>query len=151
MNYKALAGAALALALFVPASGRSQQTPTAPPTPKRSAPAVVPGQKNSPHPKQEPCWKQVGISQSVMDQRKSIQESTRSQVKDVCADSSLTEPQKLSKIKEIRQQAHQQESGLLTPQQEEALKQCQRERSGGGGAHQRGVAPAAHSGGPCAE
>ena len=151
MTYKALAGAALTLALFVPASGRAQQTKPVSPTPKSGASTTKSGQKQAAKAKQEPCWKQVGISQSVMDQRKSIHENVMSQVKGVCADSSLTQQQKMAKIKEIHQQAHEQSSALLTPQQEEALKQCQRERSGGGGgAHHPGVA-AGHPADPCAQ
>lgn len=151
MTFRGLAGAALTLALFVPTSSRAQQTKPVSPTPKSGASTTTPGQKHAAKAEQEPCWKQLGISKSVMDQRKSIQENAHSQVKGVCADSLLTEQQKMAKIKEIRQQARQQASALLTPQQEESLKQCQRERTGGaGGGHHAGAA-AGHSGGPCAE
>src|SRR5207248_10879066 len=71
----------------------------------------VPTKKKSPKthepakPRQEPCWKQVGISQAVVNQRRSITENTRAEVQAVCADSSLSDQQKRTKIREIHQSA----------------------------------------------
>ncbi len=103
---------------------------------------------------QEPCWKQVGIPQNVMEQRRSIQESTRSQVEQVCTESTLTEQQRREKIHEIRKSAHEQTMALLSPDQRERLKQCQLSREHGrGGAHPRGAHLGGHAGheDPCAE
>jgi hypothetical protein len=44
--------------------------------------------------RQEPCWKQVGISKTAIEEREAISRERRSQVEAVCADSSLTLQQK---------------------------------------------------------
>jgi Spy/CpxP family protein refolding chaperone len=96
---------------------------------------------------QSPCWQQAGISQSAMQQRKQIEEGTHSQVESVCSDSSLTPQQKQQKIRQLRQEAQKQVEGLITPQQEQALKSCRASRGEGprmGGTHAGG-------GGPCGE
>ena len=96
---------------------------------------------------QSPCWQQAGISQSAMQQRKQIEESTRSQVESVCSDSSLTPQQKQQKIRQLHQESHKQVGGLIKPQQEQALKSCRASRGEGphmGGMHGGG-------GGPCGE
>jgi hypothetical protein len=82
-----------------------------------------------------------------MQQRKGIEESTHSQVESVCSDSSLTPQQKQQKIRQLRQQAQKQVIGLITPQQEQALKSCRASR--GEGPHVGGMHGAA--GGPCGE
>lgn len=101
-------------------------------------------------PHQPPCWQQVGISKAAIDQRREIEQSTRSQVESVCADPSLTTQQKHAKIKEVRQQARQQIESIITPQQLEELKACNAERNAG-----RTAAGAPHPGGsglgPCGE
>jgi len=94
-----------------------------------------------------PCWQQAGISQSAMQQRKGIEESTHSQVESVCSDSSLTPQQKQQKIRQLHQEAQKQVMGLITSQQEQALKSCRASRGEGpqmGGMHGVG-------GGPCGE
>ena len=102
---------------------------------------------NGVHP--PPCWQQVGISKSVIEQRRSIEQSTHAQVESVCADASLTPQQRRMKIKEIRQQARAQVDSIITPQQQEELKACNAERNpvhGGGGGPRMGGGP-----GPCGE
>jgi len=94
---------------------------------------------------QKPCWQQAGISQSAMQQRKQIEESTRSQVESVCSDSSLTPQQKQQKIHQLHQQAQKQLAGVMSSQQEAALKSCREGR--GEGPHMGG----GHGGGPCGE
>ena len=95
--------------------------------------------------KQEPCWKQVGISQSALQQRRQIAEQTHSQVEAVCANSSLTAQQKLQQIRQIRQQAHAKMDKLVSPSQMEALKSCRAKRGLGS------TSPAASVGGPCGD
>jgi hypothetical protein len=97
--------------------------------------------------RQSPCWQQAGISQSAIQQHRQIEESTRSQVESVCSDSSLTPQQKQEKIRQLHQQAQRQAGGLITPQQENALKSCRASRSEAphmGGMH-------GGAGGPCGE
>ena len=97
--------------------------------------------------RQSPCWQQAGISQAALQKRKQIEESTRGQVESVCSDSSLTPQEKQQKIHQLHEQAHQQVQGLISPQQEEALKSCREQR--GEGAHIGGMHGG--GGGPCGE
>ena len=103
-----------------------------------------------------PCWQQAGVSQSVMQQRRSLEQNTRSEIESVCADSSLSQQQKHQKIQQIHAQARQQIQGMMTPQQEEALKSCRAQR--GEGRHEGGGSGgrSMHEGGgrgqgPCGE
>jgi len=97
---------------------------------------------------QVPCWEQAGISKAAMEQRKQIQQNTRSQVEGVCANSSLTMQQKQQRIREIHQQAHQESEALITPEQQQAMKACQQSRA----ASHPSVPHAGHAGtGPCGE
>src|SRR5437870_4881819 len=104
---------------------------------------------------EKPCWEVAGISKSAIAERRRIEQETRSQrsqVQSVCNDSSLNEQQKREKIREIRQQSHQQIEALISPQQQEALKACQSERTaarGGSTGHSAGKVH--HGGGPCGE
>ena len=101
--------------------------------------------------RQEPCWQEAGISKSVMEQRRQIEQNTRAEIQSVCNDSALTPHQKREKIRQLHQQARQQIEGVITPQQQEALKACQQQRAA---AHPPRTGPAAHSGGgrgPCGE
>jgi TolA-binding protein len=131
-----LLGFVVAVALACPLAAQTAASPISPrpTTPTRQA-------------RQSPCWQQAGISQSAIEQRKQIEESTHGQVESVCNDSSLTPQQKQQKIHQLHQEAQQQMQGLITPQQEQALKSCREKRGEGphmGGMHRGG-------GGPCAE
>jgi hypothetical protein len=115
-----------------------------PPVPR---PGVIP--RPAPRPRQFPCWEQAGISKAAIEQRRQIERTARAQVEAVCAESGLSMQQKREKIREIRQRARQETESLITPQQQEALRACQRERSGGGHPGRGG-----HGGGgmgPCGE
>lgn len=96
----------------------------------------------------EPCWQQVGISKTAMREREAINRETRMQVEGVCADKSLTPQQRQEKIREIHAQAKERSEALISPQQQEALRACQKERAGtrppSSGLHRGG-------GGPCGE
>ncbi len=131
---------ALAAGIVLAASPLLAQTPF-------PRPGVIP--RAATHPRQTPCWEEAGISKSAMERRRQIQQSTRAQVEGVCADSALSMQQKREKIREIRQRARQEMEGLVTPQQQEALRACQQARSGGGhpglGGHAGGGT------GPCGE
>jgi hypothetical protein len=77
---------------------------------------------------QQPCWQQAGIDKSVMEQRRSIEADTRSQIESVCSNSSLTPKEKMQQVREIRQQSQQKMSGLMTSEQQSALTSCQQSR-----------------------
>jgi hypothetical protein len=100
--------------------------------------------------RQEPCWKQLGVSKTAIEEREAISRERRSQVEAVCADSSLTLQQKQQRIREIRQQAKERSEALISPQQDEELRACQKER-----AASHPPSPGVHHGGgetgPCAE
>jgi hypothetical protein len=89
------------------------------------------------------CWKQVGISPAVMQQRKAIMEAAKSKLQDVCKDDSLTAQQKKEQIHQIHQEAMQQAEALIPAAQMEALKKCQATNSTG--------AHPARTTGPCGE
>ena len=57
-----------------------------------------------------------------------IQEKTRTQIAGVCANSSLTPKEKMQQVRELRVAEKQQFADLLTPDQQKALKECQRAR-----------------------
>ena len=82
--------------------------------------------------RQEPCWRQAGLSQQAQQQRRQIQQNTRSEMQSVCNDSSLSQQQKQQKIHQIREQSRQQVEALITPQQRQAIESCQQQRQGGG-------------------
>jgi hypothetical protein len=135
----------IAAGLFALASGAVAQT-----VPVRGQ-STVPGHAAS-APHQEPCWQVAGISKSAMEQRHSIQQNAHSQVEAVCADSSLSAPQRNERIRQIHEQAKQQMDAIVSPQQMQSLKACQSSRAGAhpptGGHH---IGGAASSGGPCGE
>jgi hypothetical protein len=103
------------------------------------------------HARQQPCWQQVGISHSAMQQRRQIERSTHAQVQSVCADSSLSPQQKHEKIRQLREQARLQVEGLVSPSQQQALRACQQERSVAHGGHIGGVHHGGGDSGPCGE
>ncbi len=126
-------------------------SPNAAPQSAKSKSQSQPQNKQNQHPKQEPCWKEVGIPENVFSERRSLEQSTRAEVEGVCSDPALTDQQKREKIRDIRQASRARMDALMTPGQRESLKQCQQGRAqahpgGGGGMH----VPTPHPSGPCA-
>jgi hypothetical protein len=81
-----------------------------------------------------------------MEQRKSIQESTRSQVQAVCNEANLTEQQKREKIRQIRRAAQEKVNAMISPAEREQLETCQRSRHANSphtGSHPAGSDPCA--------
>lgn len=154
----------LALALPLAAQRATRSAGTPPSTPTASTPPATPS-SNSTTPNatnnstqttntsgagsrhQEPCWKVAGVSPSAIQQRRSIEQNVRSQIAAVCSDSSLTSQQRHAKIHEIHAQAQQQLQGLITPEQQEALKSCRASRGEG----KEATHPPAAASGPCGE
>lgn len=147
-----VAGIALSLA-------SAQTTNTVPPTRSRtgtSSSTGVPGTTSTTPStrapgrtttnRQEPCWQVAGVSKSAIQQRQAISRQSRQEVEAVCANASMSVTQKRERIREIRQQEHAQIEGLISPQQQEAIRACQQSRGGhgGGGGHLGGG-----HGGPC--
>jgi hypothetical protein len=105
-----------------------------------------PNPQMTPRSGQEPCWRQAGISQPVMEQRHTIERDTHSQVASVCENSSLTPQQKRQQAREIREQAQQKMDALITPQQLSTLHACQQQR---GTYHEHNEGNHAGGAGPC--
>ena len=98
------------------------------------------------HVRQEPCWQVAGISQSAIRERRSLQQQARSEVQSVCADSSLNGQQRTARIRQIHQQTQQRVQALISPSQQEALRECNQAR--GHGVSHGGVRTTG-GGGPC--
>jgi len=105
----------------------------------------VPNRAPAARPKVEPCWQVAGISKAAMDQRNTIARETRQQIEAVCANDSLSPQQKQQEIKQIHQREKQQIEGLITPEQQSAMRACQQERNPNPAPH------VTHGGGPCGE
>lgn len=152
MPKRALSFSPCLLAVVVSAPLSQRAAAQTPPVRVQPVPPVHPGAvARSPHPHQQPCWETAGISKSAMEQRRAIQQRTRSEVDAVCADSSLSPQQRQQRIRQIHETVKQQLDALVSPQQMEALKSCQASRSHGG-AHAGGGHPTAGGGhGPCGE
>lgn len=82
--------------------------------------------------KHQPCWEQAGIPQSVVQEHRSIEQSTRSEIQAVCSDSSLTPQQRQQKAHELREQARQRQDAMLSASQRTAFKNCRSQRGEGG-------------------
>ncbi len=112
---------------------------------RTQGPITGPGAKPGQRVRQEPCWEQAGVSKAAMEQRRGIERSTKAQFESVCADSTLTAQQKHAKIREIREHARQEMEALVSPEQREAIRSCQKARNGerhpGGGMHRGGEGP----------
>jgi hypothetical protein len=94
---------------------------------------------------QEACWKQAGISKNTMEQRKTIVSGAQARIRSVESDATLTAPQQKQQARQIRMTARQQLEKLITPEQQESLRQCRRERGEerhGAGASGSGNSPA---------
>jgi Spy/CpxP family protein refolding chaperone len=138
------------LLVLLSASLLLAQTQTSPPT---SAPPAGTGQTRPTQRRgrRQPCWQQVGISQSAAQERRQIEENTRSQMESVCSDSSLSAQQKEQKIHQLREESRRQAEALINPQQEQELRSCRQQRGEGRGGH-GGHGGGMHSGGgPCGE
>ncbi len=110
-------------------------------------------------PQPEPCWKVAGISPEVIARRRSIEQETQARVRQICADSSLSDQQKRQEIRRLRQAASQESLSLTTLEQRAAMKQCNEERAAQH-AHPHPVAhlprpvmpnPRPHPTGPCGQ
>jgi len=157
MRFKAAVCVTPVALMFALASLSAQQggAPLPPvPVQPRTGRGSISNSRKLGHQRRQPCWKQVGIPERVVAQRKQIRQNTHSQIMAVCSDSSLSEQQQIEKIRQIRHTEQEQISGLLTPAQRDQLKQCELQR-GGGRAGQRGggrhAGSSRASGGPCAE
>lgn len=137
--------AALMVVLLTPALLLAQDQQSAPP--EAAAPGPQAGRRGG----EPPCFKQAGVSEDTWQKIRDIHKTSHQQVVSICENSSLSAQQKREQVRQAFQQTEQQVHGLLTPQQQDAVKQCRQERRGdrkGMGGGMRGM----HRGGgdPCA-
>ena len=74
------------------------------------------------------CLRAAGISMSVFDQLRSVEQDARTQVRTVCTNTSLTQQDKQGQIQEIHQTSHQKMASLVTPDQSRAFMACRAHR-----------------------
>lgn len=144
-NCKASFLAVLIVILLTPGLLLAQEQQGAPP--EGAAPGPRAGRRGG----EPPCFKQAGVSDDTWQKIMDVHKSTHQQVVGICENTSLNPQQKRQQIREARQQAEQQVHGLLTPQQQDAVKQCRQERRSdrkGMGGGMRGMRR--EGGDPCA-
>jgi Spy/CpxP family protein refolding chaperone len=91
-------------------------------------PATGPGQMNP----RGACFEKAGVPRSTMAKRRSIMKDARSQMEWACNDTSLSNQQRMQKIRGIIQNSRKQLADLLTSQQRQQLRQCMRQYRGHG-------------------
>jgi Spy/CpxP family protein refolding chaperone len=72
----------------------------------------------------------LNLSESQRSQLKSIHEGNRSQISAIRNDAALTQEQKMEKIRSLHQSRRQQLSTILTPEQQQKIKQHRHSRRG---------------------
>ena len=121
------AGFGLGCLLLAGVGAVGQTAPVTPP-PRISRPGSGPARR-APKTDTTPCVEKAGIEKSVMDKAIGIRGTTRTQVAGVCADESLTHPQRADKAAELRKAAHAQIDALIPKSQQDALHACQASHS----------------------
>lgn len=137
--------AALIVIVLAPTLLLAQDQQSAPP--EAAAPGPRPGRRGA----EPPCFQQAGVSDQTWQKIKDIHKSAHQQMVGICENSSLSAREKRQQIRQTFQQTERQVHGLLTPQQQDAVKQCRQERRGnrkGMGGGMRGMRRG--GGDPCA-
>jgi Spy/CpxP family protein refolding chaperone len=131
-RFRVIACTFAALAAIAPAALRAQQSPSEPPAASSNSGAGASDQNPAPAANRMAgggaCWRQAGITRAEMQQRRAIQEKTRSQIAGVCSNTTLNAKEKAQQVRELRVAERQQFENLLTPDQQKSLKECQRAR-----------------------
>ena len=97
-----------------------------------------------------PCYEVARVSKADIERRRSVTQAANAQVEAVCANASLTPQQRAQEISQIRKQESTEINSIITPQQQEAIKECNQARHPSTGV----AAPHASGGirrGPCGE
>jgi Spy/CpxP family protein refolding chaperone len=140
------------LVILLPALLLAQDQQNTPPPSEAAPNATAPGPQGRQRGAEPPCFKQAGVSDATWQQIRDIHKTTHQQMVSICENSSLSAQQKRDQIKQAFEQTEQQVHGLLTPQQQDAVKQCRQERRGdrkGMGGGMRGMRRGG-GGDPCA-
>ena len=134
---------ALMLLLLTPALLRAQDQQSAPP------PGAAPGPQAMRRGQEAPCFKQAGVSDETWQKIREIHKANHQNMVGICENSSLSAQQKRDQIRQAFRETQKQVHDLLTPQQQDAVKQCRKEHRknmGGGMGGRRG----GRNGDPCA-
>jgi Spy/CpxP family protein refolding chaperone len=115
-----------AVAAF-PSQAQMTSTGSASPSPSQATPGGRAGRVQ--------CWQQAGISQSTVEEYRTMMRSTRQEVESVCSNSSLSQSEKQQKVQLLHTQARQQMESMVTPQQLESFESCQKQH----GEHRGGL------------
>ena len=91
-----------------------------------------------------PCLRAAGISPSEFDQLRSIAQDARTQVREVCSNTSLSPQQARQQIQAIHQQSHAKMVGIVSANQRQAFMSCRARRG-----DRRPVEWFEHPGGNC--
>jgi hypothetical protein len=75
------------------------------------------------------CGKQAGLSKDTTEQRNLIVTNAKAQIQNVESDSTLSLAEQKKQIRQIRKNTRQQVGKLLTLDQQQALRQCHRDRA----------------------
>jgi hypothetical protein len=122
----------LLCAALCPASKAQSSDPNQPQQPEQPQEPSQPRQPQQPQPnrsgRQMPCWQQAGIPKGALERHAAIEREARSQMANVCSNTSLTPQAKRQQLREIRQQAKQRMEALATPGQRQAFFSCRQER-----------------------
>jgi hypothetical protein len=155
MNRKTFAAAALALGLLLPLAPRAQEPPDRGVSDTKPLPGVRkptrPVRNAAQKAARQSCLAKAGVSRAVLEQRRALQEKTRSEIEAACVNSALSEQQKREQIRQIQLTSRQQLQAMLTPTQLAELQACQRANAHprAGGPHVGGPHPGGSSPGPC--
>ena len=84
--------------------------------------------KTTTTPQQVPCYEVAGVSKATIERRRSVTQAANAQVEAVCANASLTPQQRAQEISRIRKQQSIEINSIITPQQQEAIKECNQAR-----------------------
>ncbi len=76
------------------------------------------------------CWQRAGVSQTTMEQVRSIERDAHARVEVLHNNLSLSPRERQFQMREIRQQARAKVDALTTPEQQSSLRACRQERSG---------------------
>jgi hypothetical protein len=140
--------AAATLLLLSVASVFGQDSSAPPPTPPPGG--VSPAPNGPPlgrgrFARRENCWQIAGISPSIEQQGRQIEQNTHAQVMSVCGNSSIDPQQKHAQVRDLREQAIQQLRGLVPAEQADAYLACRKRRMGERQGADLGACPRAYA------
>ena len=97
-----------------------------------------------------PCFKQAGVSDETWQKIMEIHKANHQNVVGICENSSLSAQQKRDQLRQAFRETQKQVHDLLTPQQQDAVKQCRKEHRKSMGGGMGGMRRGGRGGDPCA-